>query len=323
MPNQTLLCGDVLTELQKLPSESVDCIVTSPPYWALRDYDVEGQLGLESTFEEYINKLVHIFDEVKRVLKKTGTCWVNLGDTYSASGGAGNQYDFIHGSGKHKTGTEGMKKYGGHNVSNLKPKSLCLIPYRFAIEMCNHGWILRNVLIWHKPNCMPSSADDRFTVDFEPLFFFTKSKKYWFEQQRVPMQEVSIKRNLYSHSGGGQYAVSRQRKPGEFGNEEAGRNMRCVWTINTQPFPESHFAVFPERLVETPIKAGCPENGTVLDPFMGSGTTGLVAKKLVRNFIGIEIKPEYVEMARKRIAGYTMRDWKNDKIHKSLSLNTR
>ena len=165
--------GNSLTVLKTLPDESVNCCVTSPPYWSLRDYGVEGQLGLEKTFEEYITKLCNIFDQVKRVLRKDGTCWVNLGDTYNASGGCG------------WTGLESKnweQKAKPHNIKTYPAKSLCLIPQRFAIEMVNRGWICRNTIIWHKPNCMPSSAKDRFTVDFEYLYFFVKSKKYWFEQ---------------------------------------------------------------------------------------------------------------------------------------------
>ena len=172
-----IIHGDSLEVLQTLPGESIDCVVTSPPYWALRDYGVPGQLGLESTFNEYISKLCDIFDEVKRVLKKEGTCWVNIGDTYVGSGfGAGGKHHFLS-----DQALKNPTKFAG-----LPNKSLCQIPSRFAIEMCNRGWILRNEIIWHKPNCMPQSVKDRFTVDFEKIFFFVKSKKYYFETQYEP-----------------------------------------------------------------------------------------------------------------------------------------
>jgi len=336
-----ILHGDSLTELKKLPDKSINMCMTSPPYWALRDYGMDGQLGLEPTFDEYINKLCDIFDEVKRVLRDDGTCWVNIGDTY-----------------------------------NSHSKSLVMIPFRFAIEMVNRGWILRNTIIWHKRNCMPSSAKDRFTVDFEYLFLFSKNKKYYFETQYEPLSEVSIKRSRYglNQTNNNQKAVNVQNldKMGNRFCNPKGRNKRAVWTINPKPFKEAHFAVYPEELCETPIKAGCPKfvcnkcgkirkkiyehikgkygnhnkfnkqreidgsdkfvrhglqgstlggvvgydifkgytycgcnagftSGIILDPFFGAGTTGLVALKQRKNFIGIELNPKYIKIAKKRL----------------------
>jgi DNA modification methylase len=352
----TIICGAMPEATKVIPDGSINCSISSPPYWALRDYGVDGQLGLEPTFEEYIDKLCTIYDEVKRVLRKDGTCWVNLGDTYGGHNGvlsSGGRAGFA------KDEDKGM--YLDRGLA----KSLCLIPQRFAIEMVNRGWILRNVIIWHKPNPMPSSAKDRFTVDFEYVYFFVKSKKYWFEPQYEPVQDCTIKRDNYGHSGGGPYAMGRPREPGEF-MTPLGRNKRTVWTIPTQPFPEAHFATFPEKLVEPMIKAGCPEfvctkcgkgrekiydvektqtrpdlsskygqpendvrggseslrkreisnhyfkgytdcgcnadwrPGIVCDIFAGSGTTLQVAARLRRDWIGIELKPEYIEMAEKR-----------------------
>ncbi len=184
MKTNTILNGDALQHLKEMPSESINCVMTSPPYWALRDYVIEGQLGLEKTFEEYINKLCDIFDEVKRVLRKDGTCWVNLGDTYGGTGAG--QEKSINSQGKFTDGQyfEQVKsrELKAETTKHLS-KCLIMIPFRFAIEMVNRGWILRNTIIWHKPNCMPSSVKDRFTVDFEYLFFFVKNKKYWFEMQ--------------------------------------------------------------------------------------------------------------------------------------------
>ena len=305
-----LIQGDCLTELKKLDSESINCCITSPPYWALRDYGVEGQLGLEPTFQEYITKLCDIFDEVKRVLRKDGTCWVNLGDTYGGSGA---------GTWQNKPADAKSKEvytlpYGKSSCSKMRgtPQDKCLlqIPSRFSIEMCNRGWILRNTIIWQKQNCMPSSVKDRFTVDYECIFFFVKNKKYWFEQQHEPYvlnTDMAYRRKLRC---GRKYGVKRPYKdnqPLSHSKTPAvvnpqGRNKRCVWNINTKPFKGAHFAVFPEELIETPIKAGCPKGGVVMDIFSGAGTTGVVAKKLGREFIGIELNPEYMEMAEKRIA---------------------
>lgn len=248
-------------------------VITSPPYWGLRDYGIEGQLGNENNPNEYIKKLCLIFDEVYRVLKNDGTCWVNLGDTYVSK-----------------------------KINNIKNKSLCCIPDRFKIAMVDNGWICRNEIIWYKPNAMPSSVSDRFTVDFEKLFLFTKDKKYYFKQQKEPLQD----------SYNGKRGSSRTRT--KFQSAMCGdcsdvkkvyknRNKRCVWSINTKPFKEAHFAVYPEELLETPIKAGCPENGIVMDIFMGSGTTGVVTKRLNKNYIGIELNPAYIEIANNRIQG--------------------
>ena len=307
-----IINGDCLDVMKDIPDESVDMVMTSPPYWALRDYGVEGQLGLESTFQEYINKLCDIFDEVKRVLKKEGTCWVNMGDTYNSGGNYRSQQDGQEEgviSHKHYKNTGFVKT--DKKLQGLKDKCLLQIPSRFAIEMTNRGWILRNELIWHKPNCMPSSAKDRFTVDFEKIFFFSKNKKYWFEQQLEPHKEVSIKArnsrlNQTTNIGANKSAVNVQLGDEKRGNRfipEGGRNKRCVWKITTKGFKEAHFAVYPEELCETPIKAGCPQGGIVLDPFFGAGTTGVVAKKLGRDYLGIELNSEYIKLAERRLKG--------------------
>lgn len=528
-----ILQGDAMAMLKQLPDESINCVMTSPPYWALRDYgsSVEiiwdgkencehewnskerklhsgttksiisgddsghlneastidhfcfkcgawkGQLGLEPTFDLYIKHLCDIFDEVKKVLRKDGTCWVNLGDTYNAhSTGNGN----VGGMEKNNKLIQDIQT-GNNRKIDLPDKSLCLIPFRFAIEMQNRGWILRNVIIWHKPNCMPSSVKDRFTVDFEYVFFFVKNKKYWFETQYERLAESSFNddrkdKGLVPHKSGKSfdellfnknikekrlvpYSVQPRDKEfveyrnlpdiksfaewlnihrknlgltieqieKEFGNQaphhwfnaesfpsvedykklkiildlandydydmtkiytkssekkyaimgtsinSCGRNKRAVWSICPQPFPEAHFATYPEELCETPIKAGCPEfvcnkcgkarekileskgtgldysnnsnykreipkdnpsakfnrnsnlklnaeyefkgysscdcnvgfsSGIVLDPFFGAGTTGLVALKQNKQFIGIELNPEYIKIAEERLKPY-------------------
>jgi DNA modification methylase len=303
-----IVCGDSLKVLKTIPNESINCVVTSPPYWALRDYGVEGQIGLESSIEKYLDKLILIFDEVKRVLKPSGSCWVNFGDTYAnkTKGGhrnkpQGNMYDALTKRAtfpKHKT------------ELFIPPKSLCLIPTRFAVRMIDRGWILRNEIIWHKPNAMPSSVRDRFPVDFEKVFFFVKERNYYFDQQYEPLKNPQELRRKFSNPfETHKYLKSDKRS---FDNLEKiknrqkeilkkGRKKRCVWMIGTGISHGNHFAVYPLRLIETPILAGCPENGIVLDPFIGSGTTAVVAKKLSRKFIGIDLKPAYVKLAKTRI----------------------
>ena len=461
----TIIQGHALNVLKTLPAESVNCCVTSPPYWNLRDYGVEGQLGLEKTFKEYISKLCNIFDEVKRLLRKDGTCWVNIGDSYGGSGNASGHKEYTKNLG-YKTLEMGATQ-GNQRTTGQYAKSLLDIPYRFSIEMTNRGWIKRNTIIWEKPNCMPASANDRFTVDFEYLFFFTKNNKaifwtnektlecadkkplgtkgiegkdwewrkcprcqgtggetkinkkdaeqmgspraryhritkqeeckrckglgkikvsfwtghdYWFEQQFEENKDKwgrwgkytnpKSKQNKYHAMSG---AKEMSKKEFEEKYSKNGRNKRTVWTIPTKPFPEAHFAVYPEKLIEPMIKAGCPryvckkcgkarvkiidnserintrpgnnvgnkksgkdidpnkelhksdlskfrqqikykeigytdcgcnagwEGGIVLDPFAGAGTTGVVAKKQNKQFIGIELNPEYIKITEKRI----------------------
>lgn len=267
-------CGDSLDVLKNFPDESIDCCVSSPPYWALRDYGVEGQLGLEKTAAEYIEKLCLIYDEVYRVLKKTGSCWVNLGDTYAGGGQGPTGKNGIGNHSERQGYTRGIDK---HHM-DIKSKSLCLIPSRFAIAMIDRGWILRNELIWHKPNCMPSSVKDRFTIDFETIYFFSKQQKYYFETQyeelsesylkdKRPMGVLRQKVNKNSkYPDEGQYkkqdALGKATYTGfndRYTPPVLGRNKRTVWTIPTSSYSQAHFATFPEALIETPIKAGCPE----------------------------------------------------------------
>jgi DNA modification methylase len=304
-----IILGDCLSGIKQIPDNSVDCCISSPPYWSLRDYGVGGQIGLEEDYQEYIKRLIDIYNEVQRVLKPTGTCFVNLGDTYAGSGnGATKNADtnkYIEKSKQVYVLPNGTGKAYKFRKTSLN-KSLLMIPERFAIEMINNGWILRNQIIWHKPNQMPSSAKDRFTVDFEKIFFFVKEPMgYYFEQQFEPYTkpldrwggqiirgDYKTKTNQFSM----QEREGRNMRP----NPE-GKNMRTVWSINTKPFSGAHFAVFPERLVERMIKSGCPEGGIVLDPFMGAGTTAVVAQKLNRNYTGFELNPTYKQMAEDRL----------------------
>lgn len=328
-------CGDALTFLKTLPDNSIHTIITSPPYWGLRDYNTSpqiwnetencvhkwnkktgyckscsawrGELGNEPDYDLFVKNLCSVFDETKRILKDTGSLWVNIGDTYSGSmQGYGVKRDS-------KTGFQkapvNAKYFSSSNdkppMSNCKipKKSLCLIPFRFAIEMVNIGWILRNTIIWHKPNKMPESVKDRFTNDFEYLFFFTKSEKYYYKQQLEPFRsneydQARMKQGRKSYKG--KYEKMRQNSSFVAGNKK-GRNIRTVWSINTKPLKENHYAAFPEELITTPILATCPKNGIVLDPFLGSGTTAIAAVKNNKKYIGIELNPEYLKIAEKRL----------------------
>lgn len=305
-----IYCGDAATVLKKFPDECIDCVVTSPPYYGLRDYEQQGQIGGEETFEEYLKKLLEVTAELKRVLTPKGTLWWNHGDSYAGSGkGFGDK------------NPDPKFKAGGRDRT-LKPKkmpfpnkSLMMQSQRLAIRMIDEqGWILRNQIIWHKPNAMPQSVKDRFTVDFEPILFFTKNKKYYFEQQYEPhltqeSRPSGPERNRehgydskFNALNKKKYTVRQKRggnKNPDYLNPK-GRNKRTVWSINTKPYPDAHFAVFPDELCETPIKAGCPPDGIVLDPFMGSGTTAIVAQRLGREWIGIELNPKYKKLADQR-----------------------
>jgi len=456
MKTNQILCGDALTKLKELDDQSVNCVMTSPPYWALRDYgegnsqiwdgeegcehkwgaDIpasgsrsndnsnkkrkevfgkrdgwnnsnfclcgawKGQLGLEPTFDLYIKHLCDIFEETKRVLRDDGTCWVNLGDTYIGGGGGGNS---------HETNMKNRPEF--IEANKIQSKSLTLIPMRFAIEMVNRGWILRNTIIWHKPNCMPSSVKDRFTVDFEYLFFFVKKKKYYFETQYEPLLTNENRPDGVVRSREYNYNSKENKNPKAYLKQDnvpsknsrlyegfnkryekptQGRNKRAVWRICPKPFKEAHFAVYPEELCETPIKAGCPEfvcvkcgnpkypryipskkyekllksqrrteaytserrkkaievgnafgskkvtalpdykvsfeptcncnaeftGGIILDPFFGAGTTGLVALKQNKKFIGIELNPSYIQIIKKRLKPYLEQTKLTDKVGK-------
>lgn len=293
MSKLTLHPGDALEELKKLEDGSVDCIITSPPYWGLRDYGMAGQLGNEETFQEYISKLCDIFDECKRVLKDSGTCFVNIGDTYNRGQQSGDKRFGNEEFNKNRPSREATF-LPGKKRQNYEDKTLLQIPSRFSIEMMDRGWILRNVIIWHKPNCMPASVTDRFTVDFEEIFFFTKKKKYYFQTQ--------LEDATYTDSRNGKGLMKYENRLTSCNVKVSDkRNKRSVWKIPTKAFKEAHFATYPEALVEPMLGAGCPEGGIVLDPFFGAGTTGVVAKKQNKECIGIEINPEYLSIALNRI----------------------
>ena len=311
---------DCLEGLKQLPDNSINCCVTSPPYWGLRDYGVEGQLGLESTPGEYVAKMVEVFREVKRVLRDDGTLWLNLGDSYAGSGkGAWDNKEVqkeIYVPDKDSPQCK-LKKV----PQGLKQKDLVGIPWMVAFALRADGWYLRSDIVWHKPNAMPESVTDRPTKAHEYIFLLSKSKKYYYDADsiREPLSEQRAKQAGELVDPGNdakkrKKQIEHDKKRGSGGHFDGhkwrmnplGRNKRSVWTVPTQPFPEAHFAVFPPALIEPCILAGCPEGGVVLDPFMGSGTTGMVAAMHQRNFIGFELNPEYCKMAEKRIEPYLM-----------------
>ena len=275
MKTNVIYKGEAKKVLSSFEDESVNMAVTSPPYWGLRDYGVEGQLGLEDTPEQYVERLVNIFKEVNRVLRGDGTLWLNLGDSYASGGTMG---------------------------ASLKQKDLVGIPWRVAFALQEDGWYLRNDIIWHKPNPMPESVKDRCTTSHEHIFLLAKSKKYYFNQENIkePMvgqphkpgnKKLDISRNDHNQM---------QKVWGENGMA----NKRSVWKVTTKPFSEAHFAVYPPDLIRPCIKAGCPDDGIVLDPFMGAGTSALVALQEGKQFVGVELSQDYIDIAHKRIGEF-------------------
>jgi DNA modification methylase len=333
--------GDCRDVLPTLPADSVHCVVTSPPYWGLRDYGIGADaFGLEPTLDLYVQHSVEIFRALRRVLRDDGTLWLNLGDSY-ASSPPGNKTLGVSG----KSTLNGVKSQTYRETlassvqtkrstlgGGLKPKDLCMVPARVALALQADGWWLRSEIVWAKPNPMPESVTDRPTSAHEKIYLLTKSERYWYDADAVkePMKDVSLQRlsqpNVFEQQGGPKDPLNGNRSHRKAINNQAerlvrhekwktrfegweefdkslGRNLRNVWTIATSPFPEAHFATFPPELAERCIKAGCPKDGVVLDPFGGAGTTGLVADRLQRDAILIEASAEYCEMARRRIAG--------------------
>lgn len=261
-----LIVGDALSVLSNQPTERYQCCITSPPYWGLRDYEIEGQIGAEQTLEEYISHLTQVFREVRRVLTASGTLWLNIGDSFTSGGRRWRATD-------PKNPARAMS-YRPPTPDGLKPKDLIGIPWRLAFALQQDGWYLRSDIIWHKPNCQPESVKDRPTRAHEYLFLLTKSERYLYRHHEV----------RESANGNGRT-----------------RNRRSVWSINTEPFPDAHFATFPPSLIEPCVAAGTEVGDLILDPFFGSGTVGEVATKLRRRFTGIELKQEYADLAKRRL----------------------
>ncbi len=301
-----IVVGDAFDVLQSMPPDSVQCCVTSPPYWGLRDYGVDGQLGLEKTPEEYVEKMVILFRELRRVLRDDGTLWLNMGDSYGAVGGDTHS-DFN----KRWTGTggEGSKQNSmldgvkdRQATTGLRPKNLLGIPWRVAFALQADGWYLRQDIIWHKPNPMPESVRDRCTKAHEYIFLMSKKPRYYYDAEAVKEKTDPV--NWRYGSGERKYesgGTGLSPRTGLQPVQRVSRNKRSVWTVTTKPFSKSHFATFPPDLIKPCILAGCPTGGVVLDPFFGAGTTGVVSRELGRRHIGIELNPEYAEMARVRI----------------------
>jgi len=295
----TIYIGDCIESLKSMPEKSVHTCVTSPPYWGLRDYGHDGQIGLEDTPEDYVANLVEVFREVRRVLRDDGTLWLNLGDSYA------------------NTGAGDLSKVGGFTgqrirarsiPAGLKPKDLVGIPWRVAFALQADGWYLRQDIIWSKPNPMLESVTDRCTKAHEYLFLLAKSERYYYDAAAIAEPAIHAGATVLNNNG-------KNAQMGKHGQTRRGflrpdgvtvaetRNRRSVWTITTKPYKGAHFATFPEELIEPMILAGSSNDGLVLDPFSGSGTTGAVALRLGRNFVGCELNPEYVKLAESRIRG--------------------
>lgn len=292
----TLYQGDAADVLSQLEAGSVDCIVTSPPYFGLRDYGVDGQLGAEDTPSAFVERLVGVFRESRRVLADGGTLWLNLGDSYQSSGG-------MEGVGPNAQVGSTRRQATGRTRprSGLPPKNLIGIPWRVAFALQDDGWVLRNDIIWAKPNAMPESVTDRLSTKHEHIFLFTKGPRYWFDLDAIREPTTTTPDRNGASALRGQASIRPQGpNAGQYGE---AKNPGDVWTIATQPFSEAHFATFPVALPERCILAGCKPGGTVLDPFSGSGTTGLAAAKHGRRYIGIDLNPDYLDLSlRTRLA---------------------
>lgn len=262
-----IIKGDSNKVIERLPDDFYSSCVTSPPYWGKRDYGYLGQIGAEHEVDEYIDNLVKIFRNIRIKLKKDGTLWLNIGDSYTSGNRTWRAED-------KKNPARGMS-YRPPTPKGLKPKDLIGLPWRIAFALQEDGWYLRSDIIWYKPNCQPESVKDRPTQSHEYIFLFSKSEKYYYDHESI--KEPSADKNKL-------------------------RNKRSVWSVNTEPFAEAHFATFPEELIKPIILASSKKKGFILDPFFGSGTVGAVCKKLGRNFHGIELKDEYIEIAKRRIA---------------------
>ena len=322
----TIINGNSLEVLKSLPDNSIDCCVTSPPYYALRDYGCDGQIGLEETPEKYIESLCDVFSEVRRVLTPEGTLWLNIGDSYNGNK-VGNT-EVVKNKKVSESNDFHKKLWGG-----AKPKDLIGIPWTLAFALRSQGWYLRQDIIWQKPNPMPESVTDRCTKSHEYICLMSKSQKYYFDYEAIQEPCADQSRTNYA-CGNRTNGINKDRNDNDFGersknwkprtkncqydgqkpnsfhlSRENGepdkeyyvRNKRDVWSVNVKPCSEAHFATYPFELIKPCIWAGCPENGIVRDPFMGSGTTAIVARSLNRNYLGVELNPEYIKIAHKRL----------------------
>lgn len=291
------LQGNCKDKIKELEDNSIDCVVTSPPYWGLRDYGVNGQLGLEPTYQEHIKNIVELFRIIKPKLKDSATIWLNYGDCYATN----------------KNGRDASNIVGDDRTFRNKPfttiqgqlknKDLVMMPNRIAIALQEDGWWIRSEIIWHKPNPMPESIKDRPTSCHEKIWLITKNKKYYYDGDAIKEPVVTPVDAKSGHKFGGNKTTKELNATisGKKWLYSNTKNKRNVWRVTTKPCKEAHFATFPKDLIEPCIKAGCPEGGVVLDPFSGSGTTGIVAKSLKRQSILIELNPKYIQIAKNRI----------------------
>lgn len=323
-PSGTILQADVIEGLRALPEASVHCVVTSPPYWGLRDYGVAGQLGTERTPWEFVDRLVAVFDEVRRLLRTDGTLWLVLGDSYATGAGScrspggkhfGKQNNVVAAGAYPRTQPNRMR------IEGLKPKDLVGVPWMVAFALRNAGWYLRQEHIWHKPNCRPESVRDRATTAHERVFLLSKGRRYYYDYAAVEVPIVdSARRRRAQDPARARRATYHVKRDRPFGQKPWGktsamrtaegrarlaqkgtRGLRTVWTVPLRPNKEAHFAMFPAGVVEPCVLAGCPEGGIVLDPFFGAGTTGLVARQHGRKYIGVELNPDYAGLAMSRL----------------------
>ena len=303
-----LMYGDAVEKLKELPDKSINTCVTSPPYYGLRDYGISDQIGLEETPDEYVDKLVEVFREVKRVLRDDGILWVNIGDSYAGSGKgrkANGEVASLANSPITST-AQGQTRGNLKKTVGAKPKDLIGIPWMLAFALRADGWYLRQDIIWAKNNPMPESVKDRCTRSHEYIFMLTKNKKYYFDYEAMQEPVANPNRKNYT-CGSGKSSVNTARNDNDIGVRSKNqhyktRNKRDVWQVSVcSSVKEAHFAVFPGGLIEPCILSSCPENGWVLDPFSGSGTSGIVATNNNRNYIGIDLNPEYIEITKRRV----------------------
>lgn len=319
MSNIKFIQGNCLDKIKELPDNYIDCVISSPPYFGLRDYGMKEQFGLESNYKDYINNTIKVFETFKSKLKDEATIWWNVGDSYHNFRPTNNKQKLYKHPAYPKQSISGNRRdlpieslKRNQRYNDIKEKDLMMIPNRVAIALQENGWYIRSEIIWVKPNHMPESVKDRPTCCHEKIWLITKNKKYYYDCDIIkePLSESSIKRYESNWKGNGKrdYPFSQKNNLDKyFGSDKAkedalkGKNKRNVWTITTKPCREAHFATFPIDLIEPCVLAGCKEGGTILDPFSGAGTTGIAAKKHNRNAILIELNPKYIEIAKKRI----------------------
>ena len=312
-----IIQGNCIDKIKELEDNSIDCVVSSPPYFGLRDYGADGQFGLEKNYHDYLANTVKVFETFKPKLKDTATIWWNVGDSYSSGSRKTTTLQTVRKPKSNEISESKQKYLDGLIVrppiqTGIKEKDLIMIPNRVAIALQEAGWYIRSEIIWHKPNPMPESVRDRPTSAHEKIWLITKNKKYYYDADAIKEPTTESTKQRYKSGWKGNeerdYVSGKQNHFSKYiGTEKSkqdalkGRNKRNVWTITTKPFKAAHFATFPPDLIEPCIKAGCPEGGTVLDPFSGAGTTGIVAKKFNRKAILIELNPEYNVIAKERI----------------------